>query len=331
MAKNLNTTIAASLNTAAAAAAPKKARKPRAAKSESVTVEHAMTVEHASIPVAGNEDLDALLADLGLHAEEVVEAAPAADEVMVLDAALPVAEEGETAADLEAAVSGAETAELMSAAATEDGIDGSAPTGAASELIAETEGAAPAKKASTPRVRYTDKVERLKARVGDKLAEYSVLTTADVMSADTDEALDAVMERTMDIVKAMNKKVGNRGVGFIEWLAGKKASLNNVIERALKLLSEDGYLQTGEEGNLMKNLLARPYSLASARAMGGNTIVMLKDLKVILPLEGHKGRFVPNHDSLLLMKACSLMTAPAAVAVAVAADAGEAEGDTDEA
>lgn len=328
MAKNLNTTIAASLNTAAAAAAPKKARKPRAA--ESVTVEHAMTVEHASIPVAGNEDLDALLADLGLHAEEVVEAAPAADEVMVLDAALPVAEEGETAADLEAAVSGAETAELMSAAATEDGIDGSAPTGAASELIAETEAAAPEKKAATPRVRYTDKVERLKARVGDKLAEYSVLTTADVMSADTDEALNAVMDRTMDIVKAMNKKVGNRGVGFIEWLAGKKTSLNNVIERALKLLGEDGYLQTGEEGNLMKNLLARPYSLASARAMGGNTVVMLVQLKVILPLEGHKGRFVANDDSLLLMKARSLMAAPAPAAVA-ADDAGEGKDEADEA
>lgn len=326
MAKNLLKTAAQDNTAAAAAVAPKKARKPRAAKKDTVVMEHAMTIEPVSsglIPTSDGSDLDALLADLGLPSDEVIEPAIETDaEPVVLEASLPSTE------DLEAAVIGAETAELMSAAASEEGNDGSAPTGTASELVGETAAAGAEKKAPTPRVRYTDKVERLKARVGDQLAEYSVLTTAEVPMDDA--ALNEVMERTMDIIRAMNKKVGNRGVGFIEWLSGKKTSLNNVLERTLRLLKDDGYLQTGDEGNLMKNLLARPYSQASARAMGGNTVVMFKELKVILPVEGNKGRFVANPDSLLLAKAMSMLAgAPAADTAPTEAAAGDTDADAE--
>jgi len=78
-----------------------------------------------------------------------------------------------------------------------------------------------------------------------------------------------------------------------------------VLERVLKVLDRDGYLQTGAEGNVIKDLLARPYSMASARAMGGNTIGVYADLKLIVP-DG-KGRFIANPDSLLLAKARSLL------------------------
>lgn len=328
MAKNLNTVVAALNTNAATAAAPKKARKPRAAKTEAaavLTMEHAMTVEPTmSAAISANDDLDKLLADIGMFVpdDEVIVAAPT-DEPVVIEASLPMTPAVD---ELEAAVSGAETAELMSAAATEEGDDGSAPSGTASELVSEPGAAAATKKTPTPRVRYTDKVERLKARVGDKLGEYSVLTTADVPMDDA--ALGEVMERTMDIIRAMNKKVGNRGVNFIEWLSGKKASLNSVIERTLKLLQADGHLETGEQGNVMKNLLARPYSLASARAMGGNTIAMLVQLKLIVPMEGAKGKFVANPDSLLLASALTRLSAPTTASAepdAEGTDEGEAE------
>lgn len=330
MAKNLNTIVAALNTNAAAAAAPKKTRKPRAAKTEAVaplTMEHTMTVDAEptlSAAVSATDDLDKLLADIGMFVpdDEVIVAAPAGEPV-VIEASLPMTPAVD---ELEAAVSGAETAELMSAAAAEEGGDGSAPSGTASELVSEPGAAAATKKTPTPRVRYTDKVERLKARVGDKLGEYSVLTTADVPMDDA--ALGEVMERTMDIIRAMNKKVGNRGVNFIEWLSGKKASLNNVIERTLKLLQADGHLETGEQGNVMKNLLARPYSLASARAMGGNTIAMLVQLKLIVPMEGAKGKFVANPDSLLLASALTRLSAPTTASAepdAEGADEGDAE------
>jgi hypothetical protein len=172
-------------------------------------------------------------------------------------------------------------------------------------------------------VHYSDKVERLQARMGEQLGEYTVLTTADAL---VDEAqLAAVVDRTLEIMRAMNSKEKNRASNFIEWLSGKKAKLNNVLERVLIVLDRDGFVSTGNEGNVFKDLLARPYSPASARAMGGNTVGMFTDLKVIMA-DG-KGRFVANPDSLLLMKAQSMLKAGPAPAPAAATPAAAATTD----
>lgn len=211
--------------------------------------------------------------------------------------------------DLEIAVCRAEATDAMLAAATEEVPDGSAP----SEPPADgAPAAAKVKKAVTPRKHYTDKVERLKDRIGESLSEYTVLTTADAL---VDEAeLAVVMERTLEIIRAMNSKEKNRASNFIEFLSGKRAKLNTVLERVLRVLDRDGVIQTGNDGNVMKNLVDRPYSPASARAMGGNTIGMYADLKVIIPMEGVKGKFVANPDSLLLAKAMSMLAAAPASA-----------------
>jgi hypothetical protein len=301
MAKNFASTTAA--------ATTKPARKSRAKKADTVTMNSLEAVDaggaapdmveiEADTPVAAAAadadtiDLDALLADPVMASEE-----PAVVEQELSDA------------DLEAAVTRAEATELMMAAATPEGGDlGAAPS---EEAVAEGK----TKRTPTPRKHYSDKVERLKDRVGESLAEYTVLTTADAL---VDEAeLSAVMERTLEIIRQMNSKEKNRASNFIEFLSGKKAKLNNVLERVLKVLERDGHIQTGAEGNVIKDLLARPYSMASARAMGGNTIGMYADLKVIVP-DG-KGKFVANPDSLLLAKARALLAVPAAEEPAAAA------------
>lgn len=216
--------------------------------------------------------------------------------------------------DLEAAVNRAEATDAALAAAnTDETMEGAIPTGDAAESSDAADGAAAdkPKRAATPRKHYSDKVERLKDRVGDALSEYTVLTTADAL---VDEGeLGAVMERTLEIIRAMNVKEKARASNFIEFLSGKKVKLNEVLERVLRLLDREGFLTTGNTGNVIKDLIARPYSIASARAMGGNTVGMYADLKVIIP-DG-KGRFVANPDSLLLAKARSLLAiAPAATA-----------------
>lgn len=212
---------------------------------------------------------------------------------------------------LAAAIEGAEATEAMIAAATPDGIVSAAatPTGDASDVTTVESAAAPKeKKERTPRKHYTDKTERLKDKLGSGLTEYSVLTLAD---AGVDEAdLVNVMEATMGIIKAMNKKEQNWAVKFIEYLAGKKSSMSEVTKRILDVLHTEGTLTTGNEGNVFKNLVARPYSPGAARAMGGNNIGMLVDLKVIVA-DG-KGKYVANPDSLLLAKANSMLFAPAA-------------------
>lgn len=127
--------------------------------------------------------------------------------------------------------------------------------------------------------------------------------------------LKAVMERTLEITRSMNSKEKNRASNFMEFLSGKKGRLNEVLERVLRLLERKGYLTTGNSGNVMKDLMARPYSPASTRAMGSNTVNMYAALKVIVP-DG-KGKYVANPDSLLLAKARSLLAAPATEAAAV--------------
>lgn len=298
-----------------AAASTKPARKTRAKKIEVV---EPVIVQNLSTLDAG-DDLDALLSSLTgettIEADDAPETKLADPDEVDLDALLagPMAElvdvpvETETTEeDLEVAVSRAEAVELMMESATPE-VDnpGAVPTEAATK----------GKRVATPRKHYSDKVERLKDRMGASLSEYTVLTTADAMV--DEEGLAVVMERTLEIIRQMNSKEKNRASNFIEFLSNKRAKLNNVLERVLKVLDRDGYLQTGAEGNVIKDLLARPYSMASARAMGGNTIGMYADLKVILP--DTKGRYVANPDSLLLAKARSLLAAPVSAEAAPAA------------
>lgn len=291
MAENLNTTAPVAKTTRAR-------RKTTAAVIAPVAVEQseALILQHV-------DELDALLGELGVPqtviegaqkmarveevADEVLEAAPggfaeigvdAATPEGVLPGAMPSSGEIATDADIEAATH-------ASAAAVEP----------------DTK----SKRVPTPRKHYADKVERLVDRMGEKLADYSVLTTEDAGALEGSDGLKAVTERTLEIIRGMNSKEKNRATNFMEWLSGRRSTLNAVLFRTLQVLSRDGHIQTGtgDEGNVIKDLLGAEYSLGSARAMAGNTIGMFADLKVIIPLEGHKGRFVGNADSLLLAAA----------------------------
>jgi hypothetical protein len=266
-------------------AQPRKSRKAKPEVLDAVVVGMSETVVADD---SGTAALDALLADL--NAGEVVETP------------IETIAEEHTDEELAAAVGSAEASEVMIAAATPEGIvEGSAavPTGDASDVTpadaAPAEAGKPAK-VRTPRKHYTDKVERLKDRVGDELSSYTVLTLSE--AGVTEDDVKAAMDATLDIIRKMNKKEQNRAGFLIEFLAGKKAKLNEVLHRTLDVLKAEGCITTGKEGNVFKNLLARPYSAAAARAMGGNTVAMFADLKLIVA-DG-KQRFVANPDSTLL-------------------------------
>jgi hypothetical protein len=304
-----------------------KISKPRAArstKSADAAAPEALVLHHAesvSFSDDGDAALNSLIAELNApgDSDEVID--PVSDDV------------------LDAAVNGAEAIDVMVASATPEGVEeGAAPTGDASDVVPETEVTASAKapkvpkekKVAVPRKAYSGefgKTERLKDKLGAGLVDYSVLTLAD---AEVEEAdLAAVMESTMVIIRSMNKKAQNWAVKFIEYMAGRKTSISEVTGTVIKLLEKDGAITTGNEGNLFKALVARPYSPGSARAMGGNNLAMLEALKVIVA-DG-KGRFVANPESLLLMKVRSMMAAPVAAAPteAVSGDLSAEDFETD--
>lgn len=295
----------------------KKTRSSKPAPSDTLAVNMIADAGVASTEDAALSELMAMLGETptGAASDEVVEprvehasfadAVGASDVSSAISAADPIPGVPDTAfavsgEDLAAAVAGAESVEAMIAAATPETIAaGEAPTGDASDVPAATTEAKP-EKVRVPRKHYTNKAERIKDRLGDSLGEYTVLTLDDAAAALDEDALKAKMDDTMSLIAGMSKKKQNRAGFLLEFVSGKKATLNNVMAIALKKLSEDGALTTGKEGNYLTALLAVPYSPAAARAMGGNTVAVLEDLKLIVP-DG-KGKYVANPESLLLAK-----------------------------
>lgn len=148
-----------------------------------------------------------------------------------------------------------------------------------------------------------DKVRRIETKLGDQLGDYMVLTLSD--AALEGEALKVAQRGTLDVINAMGEKVKNRATLLIEFVAGRQSKCNEIMLRALTILKKDGMLTRGAEGNLHKDLLARPYAENSARSMGDNTLRVLIGLKMVIP--GEKNSLVANPESLLLMKANSLL------------------------
>ncbi|RQT26013.1 hypothetical protein [Burkholderia contaminans] len=186
--------------------------------------------------------------------------------------------------------------------------------------------AATAKKERTPRVHYANKLDRIKARHGDNLGNYLVLEVADAELEG--DALKAKQDETLAIIDGMGMKVKNRASLLIDWVSGKAAKPNEILKRALDVLVADGKITTGENGNLHKNLIAKPYSVSAARSMGRNTVTLMEKLKMLVP-SGEKGAFVPNQESLLLMAALAKHggsgSAPEAAAAEPAAESTSAE------
>jgi hypothetical protein len=241
----------------------------------------------------GDNSLDALLADLNLLPEEVViEAEPKqeAETALAVDVVAlspDVSEDDETIEDIMGDLS-VDPAEKPAKPAKK----------AKAEKKAKEPKAPKEPKVAVPRKHYTNKVERISDKLGSQLGDFTVLELADaVLEGD---ALAAKQKETLEIIKTSGKKVQNRQTFILEFIAGKSAKLNGVIETAIAILNKDGFIATGVEGNFHQALLAKPYSVNAAKAMGNNSLLALKSLKVIVA--GEKGTYIPNKNSLILMK-----------------------------
>lgn len=218
---------------------------------------------------------------------------------------------------------------LLAAAASAEGVESVAdlPAQAAASTeapaaAADAEVAKPEKKASTPkkapttaRTTYTNSKasEVLKSRLGGSVADDLVLEVAD---ADlTPEQLQAKQQELLDILNvrprqsadgSTQKKVAEKVVLLFSYLkTGGK--LNEVLNRTFRVLVKDGYVQMGKQGNLFADLLAKPYSVGTANAQGGQMMQMLPLLKIALPDASNKGRLVVNPDSVILMRMVQML------------------------
>lgn len=250
--------------------------------------------------VQGDNDLDALLADLNLLPpdEVVVKAEPEqAEEAFAVPvdvvALSPDIPDGDAITEAEQPV------DAVAAPAEKPAKKAKAEK----KAKAPTEPKEPKVKAeSVPRKHYSSKVERITDKLGASLGDFTVLELADAMLEG--DALKAKQQETLDIIKASGKKVQNRQTFILEFIAGKSAKLNGVIQTAVAILAKEGEIVTGIEGNFHKALLAKPYSPNAAKAMGGNTVLAMKLLKMVNVGEG--GKLVANPNSLVLAKLNSM-------------------------
>ncbi|MFU9046315.1 hypothetical protein ACNAUY_07970 [Acinetobacter tibetensis] len=98
--------------------------------------------------------------------------------------------------------------------------------------------------------------------------------------------------------ETVQKKVAEKVV-ILFTMFKQNGRWNEVMYRTFKLLLTDGYISGGRDSNLVKDLLAKPYSIGTARAQAGQMMQMLPLLKIAKE-EG--GRLVPNEESTILAR-----------------------------
>jgi hypothetical protein len=240
-------------------------------------------------------NLDAILSTLG--GDEVVE-----------ETAAPIADIGElNELELEAAISAVERYEDQPA----DGEAAAAEGEAEAPVVDETE--APAKKGSgrkkketapkepaekKAKIFFSKQSDRIAHRLGDKLGEFMLLEIGDAELSGED--LQARNKEVLSLIDGTAKKVGEKAAMLFKWMQ-QGGELNEVMKRAFTLMAKEGFLTSGDKGNLQENLLAKPYSLGTARSQSNQIFCLFRALKVA-NMDG-KGKMVPNPNSLVLMKA----------------------------
>lgn len=123
-----------------------------------------------------------------------------------------------------------------------------------------------------------------------------------------EEELKAKQEKFLGLLNAqptlttngetVQKKVAEKVV-ILFTMFKNNGKWNEVMYRTFKLLLTDGYISSGKDSNLVKDLLAKPYSIGTARAQAGQMMQMLPLLKIAKE-EG--GRLVPNENSTILAR-----------------------------
>ena len=159
---------------------------------------------------------------------------------------------------------------------------------------------APAKPKAAGTVRpgvYAKTSEKIMFRLGSKAGDFLILETKD---AELDEA--ALKARQAELLKEFDGtsqiKVREKMVQLFGYLSSSNAKLNEVMRRAFTVLIKDGNLISGEKGNLHVDLLAKPYSVGTARAQSGQIFSLFPQLKIVNKTD--RGVYVANPDSVIL-------------------------------
>lgn len=138
--------------------------------------------------------------------------------------------------------------------------------------------------------------EKVTNRLGEFATEYLILETKDA-----ELPPEKFAQYQQDLVQSFNAtsqiKVREKIVQLFGFMSGAN-KLNEVTRRAFTVLLKDGSLISGDKGNLHENLLAKPYSVGTARAQSGQMFSMFQQLKIVN--KSDRGVYDANPDSVIL-------------------------------
>lgn len=155
----------------------------------------------------------------------------------------------------------------------------------------------PAKPAPAPRIVFALKSQKISHKLGDKARDFLMM---DVKDADlSDEELGAKQTALLKAVDMMAVKVGEKATMLFGYLRNG-GKLNEVMRRTFTVLLADGFLTTGDKGNLVTNLEKKPYSIGTCRSQSTQMFQLFPALGICHEREA--GKLVMNEGSTILMK-----------------------------
>lgn len=271
----------------------------------------APTVEAVAVEPETDEldDIDALVNEVIAEAPKAAEPEPVAEPTNTdLDDLDGLFDENEL--DLEAL---SLEAPVEEAPAPKKAEKKAAPKKAAPKPVAETETKAekPAAKEKSPNTYRTTYYNSSKSKVlldrlggdqSDIVLEFADAELSDEELKSKQRAFLSLLNNQPTVNsdgQTVQKKVAEKVIILFTMFKQKK-TWNEVMYRTFKLLLTDGYIQSGDKGNLHAELLAKPYSVGTARAQAGQMMQMLPLLKIAK--ETSKGRLEINEDSTIVAR-----------------------------
>ena len=152
-------------------------------------------------------------------------------------------------------------------------------------------------KAPAPRQVFALKSEKIAHKLGEKKTEFLIL---DVKDNDLEAgALKIKQAAILDSVDSMAVKVGEKATMLFGYLRNG-GKLNEVMRRTFTVLLRDGFLSTGDKGNLITELEKKPYSMGTCRSQATQMFQLFPALSICHEKSG--GKLALNTDSTIVRK-----------------------------
>lgn len=153
--------------------------------------------------------------------------------------------------------------------------------------------------AKVRKTKATNPADRIISKLGTAAIDFTTLTPD---CAALDET--AQLEQFATTVNSMALYVSDKAVNLFTYLQ-TGAGLNGVTARGFEVLLRDGQLVGGDTGNIVQNLLSKPYSLGTARSQSNQLLQLFTDLKI--GTRTGRGVVVTNPDSVILERVKTIL------------------------